>query len=340
MNKFPTPRELKQEFPLEKEEQEFVAQSREIAKAIVKGEDQRLALIVGPCSIHEIETALTYADRLAALSEKVSESCFLVMRVYVEKSRTATGWKGMLYDPHLDGSHVIETGLKLSRQLFLELTMRKIPIATEFVDPLAALYLNDLVTWGFIGARTFCSQPHRQLASSLNFPVGFKNGLDGDIDQTIHSLLAANSPHVFLYADEEGRLASTESHGNPCSHLVLRGALTSTNYDRHSVEKACEKLISRRFAPRLMIDCAHGNSRRDAERQKEVFFSVLKQVREDHGKIMGMMIESHLLAGNQSLSEGEDSLKFGVSITDPCLDWSSTEELILTADSLLSSSLI
>ncbi len=334
--RFPSPKELKAELPLAPQERDFIEYSRKIVQKIISGEDKRLALIIGPCSIHQVDAALNYAEQLAKLTHRVHESCFLVMRVYVEKSRTATGWKGMLYDPYLDGSHALETGLRESRKLFLELAKRKIPTAMEFVDPLASFYLDDLVTWGFIGARTAYSQPHRQLASSLSCPVGFKNGLDGDIGQSLHSLIAAASPHTFLSCDEEGRLSSTTSRGNPWVHLVLRGSLTQTNYDALSVNNACSKLSSRNLRPRLLIDCAHGNCQKVHEKQKEVFGAVIEQVQNGNEQIMGLMLESHLYAGNQSLSDDELSLKYGVSITDPCLDWASTEELILSADELLS----
>jgi 3-deoxy-7-phosphoheptulonate synthase len=331
----PTPRDLKEEFPLGEEEALFIAESRKTAQALVKGEDKRLAFITGPCSIHELDTALAYAEKLSTLAKQVEESSFLVMRVNVEKPRTALGWKGILYDPYLDGSHAIATGLRQSRKLFLELARRKIPTATEFVDPLSALYYDDLVVWGFVGARTFCSQPHRQLASSFSFPVGFKNGLDGDIDLTINSVLSAFSPHAFLYANQEGKLISKETLGNPWSHLVLRGSHFMPNYDTDSVNEACEKLTNRGLCPRLLIDCAHGNCQKEYQKQKEVFVNVLDQIRAGKNEIMGMMIESHLHEGSQSLFD-ELSLKYGVSITDPCLDWASTEELILSADSLIS----
>ncbi len=336
--KFPSPKELKVELPLGEREQDFILRSRQTVQEIIAGADKRLAIIVGPCSIHQIDAALNYADKLGELMQQVHESCFLVMRVYVEKSRTAMGWKGMLYDPYLDGSHALETGLRQSRKLFLELAKRKIPAAMEFVDPLVSHYLDDLVTWGFIGARTAYSQPHRQLASSLSCPVGFKNGLDGDVSQTIHSLLAASSPHTFLSCNDDGRLSSKTSHGNPWAHLVLRGSLTETNYEAPSVTHACAKLSSRNLRPRLLVDCAHGNCKKEHEKQKEVFAALLQQVQEGKEQIIGMMLESHLHAGNQSLSDDEQSLKYGVSITDPCLDWVSTEELILSADALLSSS--
>lgn len=338
MTDFPSPRELKEEFALGSAEKAFIKESRAHACEILAFRDRRLALIVGPCSIHEQEAALLYADKLARLAKEVEESCFIVMRGYVEKPRTAVGWKGLLYDPHLDGSHLIEAGLKLSRGFFLELAKRGVPAAMEFVDPLAALYFEDLITWGFIGARTSSSQPHRQIASSLPFPVGFKNGLDGDIERSIHNLHSATSPHAFLYISEEGRLTTKESYGNPSCHLVLRGGSAGPNYDRKSVAHARERLTEQGFFPRILIDCAHGNSQKEYVRQKEAFYDILEQIREGDESIAGMMLESYIHAGSQSLSDDPSSRISGVSITDPCLDWASTEELILSAADLLSSS--
>lgn len=331
---FPSPKELKRAFPHDATTLDFIARSRKTAAEIVSGEDRRLAILVGPCSIHDVESAFIYADKLADLAEHVGESCFLVMRVCVEKPRSGRGWKGLLYDPHLDGSHEIENGLKLSRRLFLELARRGVPAVTEFVDPVVAPYFDDLVTWGLIGARTSSSQPHRQLASSLPFPVGFKNGLDGEIEPILHSLHSAAAPHTFLKIDEDAKLSVTESSGNPAAHLVLRGSLSHPNYESSFVEYACKQLSLQGLPDRLMIDCAHGNSQKEYLRQKEVFLNVLSQIEQGNQNIMGLMLESYLHAGNQLLSDGE--MLSGVSITDPCIDWSTTEELILSADSRIS----
>ncbi len=329
----PTPEQLKKALALGETERNFIAESRAAAEKILCGDDGRLALIVGPCSIHDVDAALEYAEKLGALSHQVRETCFLVMRVNVEKPRTTVGWKGMLYDPYLDGSNALEEGLFRARTLFCALAQQKIPTATEFLDPLAALYYDDLVTWGFIGARTSCSQPHRQFASSLSFPVGFKNGLDGASELTIHSLLSAAHEHTFLYANDAGNLCAQSTSGNPWVHLVLRGSHFSPNYDRDSIDGACTKLKEMGLNPRLLIDCAHGNCQKDYEKQKEVFHSVLEEIARG-AQVFGMMLESHLLAGNQSVSS-ESTLKVGVSITDPCLDWSSTEELILSAHAVM-----
>jgi 3-deoxy-7-phosphoheptulonate synthase len=340
MNNTPlsSPQEIRQLFPLSSAGAQFIAFARAQAKQIVLGKDHRKAIIVGPCSIHDRKSALEYAIRFKQLAQKVEKSCLLVMRVYVEKPRTITGWTGWLYDPHLDGSHQIETGLRWTRELFTTLVEMGIPIATEFVDPLTAFYFHDLITWGFIGARTSASQPHRQLASALPMPVGFKNSTDGNLDLAIHGIIAAQAPHRYIQVGQEGRLCSAQSEGNPFSHLVLRGAHDLPNYDDESVQIALEKLKQTRLNSRLMIDCAHGNSQKRHENQREVFKTVLEQIGSGNDKILGMMLESHLESGNQPLSENPAMLEYGVSITDPCIDWEVTEELVYSADESFSSS--
>ena len=331
-----SPREIKAKLPLSIEDAAFVRSMREEARKIFLGQSPRIAIIVGPCSIHNIDAALEYAERLQKLSKKVEDSCLLIMRVFTEKSRTTTGWKGLLYDPHLDESHDIESGLYLTRELLLNLAKHKVATATEFVDPLAALYFQDLLSWGFIGARTCSSQIHRQFASSVSMPIGFKNSCDGDIDSAIQGVLVANTSHHFFNIDEEGKLCRHHSPGNLLSHIVLRGSWQLANYDRNTVHATLNKLRSWELNPRLLIDCAHGNSHRCLTKQKEVFHSVLEQVQEGNRNILGLMLESNLEEGSQKLSAGSSTLKSSVSLTDPCLGWSSTEELILSADALLS----
>jgi len=324
-----TPSKLKRSYPLSAEQSRFVAETRNAVRAIVSGKDLRLAIVAGPCSIHDLASAIEYGKRLKELSKEVQRSCLLVMRVYVEKPRTITGWKGLLYDPLLDGSNDVATGLAWTRELLRELASLEIPTATEFLDPLAAVYIDDLVTWGFIGARTSASQTHRQLASWLPMPVGFKNSVDGNIDLAIHGVIAARSPHTFLHIGPSGRVGAFHSEGNPYTHIVLRGSLDGANYDGASVQQAALKMQAAGVKGRLLIDCAHGNSQKSYEKQKEAFISILDQIEEGH--VMGMMMESHLSAGSQFLSESPSSLKYGVSITDPCIDWSSTEQLVLSA---------
>ncbi len=329
--------EIKQLFPVYPHHVQFIAESRIHAKAIVNGTDPRKALIVGPCSIHEKTSAIEYAKRFKALSDEVSRSLFLVMRVYVEKPRTVAGWKGLIYDPHLNGSHDIQTGLIWTRELLMHLTEMRVPIATEFVDPLAAYYFQDLISWGFIGARTSASQPHRQLASALKMPIGFKNGTDGNLSNAIHGITSAKTPHCLMNINEEGHLCAVQSDGNPWTHIVLRGAQEVPNYDAGSVGAALQKLAAAHLPPRLMIDCSHDNCQKDHEKQQVVFQSVIEQILNGNESIFGMMLESHLESGSQLLGEDPSLLKYATSITDPCINWKTTEQLIYSANESLSS---
>jgi 3-deoxy-7-phosphoheptulonate synthase len=335
----PSPKDLKSKLPLSRHQRDFVDSSRRTIENLVTGEDRRLAIVAGPCSIHEMESALEYAKRFKGLLERVKKTCFLAMRVYFEKPRTITGWKGLLYDPHLDGSHDIQTGLYWTRELLLKMAEWQIPVAAEFLDPLAAAYFDDLVSWGFIGARTSASQTHRQLASSLLMPVGFKNGTDGNIDNAIHGVVAAGSPHSFLGMNEEGRLSIRKSSGNLYTHVVLRGG-EAPNFDLGSIHYTLGKLRSQNLPERILIDCAHANCQKQYEKQTNVFYTLMEQVQQGSRHLMGVMLESHLEAGNQLLSEDPSSLRYAVSITDPCIDWSTTEELVLFSDSILSSPLL
>jgi 3-deoxy-7-phosphoheptulonate synthase len=334
----PSPKELKAKLPLSQETSYFISQSRNTIRNILSGKDSRLAIIAGPCSIHDKTSALEYADLFKKLAEKVKNSCYLVMRAYVEKPRTTTGWKGYLYDPYLDGSHDFNEGLFLARELLLELAELKIPAATEFVDTLATPFIEDLISWGFVGARTSASQPHRHIASYLSLPMGFKNGTDGNIDNAINGVITAKEPHAFLHISEEGSLAAVQTRGNPDAHIVLRGSSENSNYDPLSLQRVKEKLMKARLEQKMLIDCAHGNCQKQYELQKKAFYSIMQQVVKEESGIFGLMLESHLESGNQALSH-PGSLRYGVSITDPCLDWSTTEELVLFADSLLTSSL-
>lgn len=326
----PSPRRIKKLFPLSFSDLQFVERNRLIAQNIIAGKDPRKAIVVGPCSIHDRKSTLEYAMRFKELSERVAESCFLVMRVYIEKPRTITGWKGLIYDPFLDNSDDMSTGLVWARQLLTELTQMGVPIATEFVDPLAGLYFQDLISWGFIGARTSASQPHRQFASSLQCPMGFKNSTDGNIDDAIHGIISTQVPHVFMNIDEDGILSKIRSQGNSSSHIVLRGSQGAPNYDSDSVFFAMERLKTFKLLPRLMIDCAHGNSQKHFERQPEVFQMILEQIERGNTNIFGLMLESHLREGSQMMSD-PSCLEYAVSITDACINWSTTEELIYEA---------
>lgn len=335
ISSIPSPLEIKKRFSLSYRAQQFIKESRHEARSIVAGKDARKAFIAGPCSIHDKASALEYAKHFKQLSIEVQETSLMIMRVYFEKSRTSTGWKGLLYDPYLDGTYDMHTGLLWTRELLLLLAELHVPIAAEFVDPLAACYFEDLITWGFIGARTSASQPHRQFASSLQIPIGFKNSTDGNLDDAVHGVAASSISHTFLAIDEEGRLSMKRSEGNPYAHIVLRGANDFTNYDALSVSEAIDKLERAHLRPKIMIDCSHGNCQKQGDKQKEVFENVMLQLEAGNESICGLMLESHLKSGYQSLSDDPSSLLYAVSITDPCIDWQTTEALMLSAHQML-----
>ncbi|MFS8563705.1 MAG: 3-deoxy-7-phosphoheptulonate synthase [Rhabdochlamydiaceae bacterium] len=337
---FLSPKEVKTIHSLSLKGKAFIAKSRLTIQDILSGKDQRIAIILGPCSIHDIESAILYASKLKKLSDTVKETCFLVMRVYLEKPRTVAGWKGFLYDPYLDESNAIEEGISLSRKLLIALANLEIPVATEFLSPLAAFYLDDLISWGFIGARTTSSQIHRELASYLPLPIGFKNNTDGNVEQAAHGVIAARMPHTFLHTNVEGKISVAESEGNPHTHIVLRGGEKHINYDHDSISQTLKTLRSLAISSRILVDCAHGNCKKNHNKQRDAFLSALGQIHEGNTHLMGMMVESYLSAGHQLLPEDPSSLVPGVSITDPCIDWSETEELVLLADELISSKAI
>jgi 3-deoxy-7-phosphoheptulonate synthase len=323
--KLPTPIQLKQELPLAVSD--FIGASRHTASQILKRIDPRLIVIVGPCSIHDEDSALEYARRLKGLTEEISPAVFPIMRVFIEKPRTKLGWKGMLYDPHLNGSNDIATGLRRSRKVIQEIAKIGVPCAIELLEPLALPYFDDLIVWGLIGARTSASQPHRQMASGVSFPVGFKNDFRGDLEVAIAAIQSARTSHSHIGINKEGEVSVIHTKGNPLTHLVLRGAEESPNYDPASVEKALKLLKSHYLEPRLLIDCSHGNCGKDHTRQRLAFESVIEQAA--HNKaIVGLMLESHLFSGKQVLGEDPTQLQFGVSITDPCLGWEETESLL------------
>ena len=324
--RLPSPFSLKEQLAATPGQLEFIKRSREAARKIVLGEDSRLACIIGPCSIHDFEAALEYGKRLRSLSEKLS--CFLVMRVFCEKPRTRSGWKGLLYDPDFGTNDVLK-GLMATRKLLLALAEHEVPCAAEFLDPLASVYYSDLITWGFIGARTSASQPHRQLASSFSFPMGFKNAIHGEVDAAIHGMAAAKESHHYLGVDEGGAIAARISGGNPYTHLVLRGSESGSNFDFHSIRSAFYHLEEENFSPRLMVDCSHGNSGKNHERQREVFESVVENFLGEG--LLGIMLESHLYPGKQ-----EAPLRYGISLTDSCIGWEETEELLLSLRSPIS----
>jgi len=330
----PSPHEVRALLPASKPCLDAVARGRDAIRAILSGKDERLFVVVGPCSIHDPEAALDYARRLKALSDKVADRFLLVMRVYFEKPRTTVGWKGLINDPRLDGSHDIESGLKAARRLLRDVTRLGLPTATEALDPVSPQYLSDLVSWHAIGARTTESQTHRELASGLSTPVGFKNGTDGAVQVALDAIRSASAPHRFIGVDPRGRVAVYNTRGNKDCHVVLRGGGGGTNYDRASVLSAAEKLRASGLATRLMVDCSHGNSDKDFRRQPAVFDACLEQVRAGGSPIVGLMLESNLAEGRQDIPKDFKSpsqLQRGVSVTDACLGWDDTERLILGA---------
>ena len=328
MQPLPSYKELKTRFSLSSAQRLFIEESREAVRAILNGTDSRLLLIVGPCSIHDSASAKEFACRLKQLAAAVSSHFFLVMRVYCEKARTSSGWKGFLYDPLLDESHAMHLGIEWSRQLLLDLSTLQIPAATEFLDPLTAFYYDDLITWGSIGARTSSSQTHRQLASGLSMPIGFKNGVAGNISAAVNGALAGSHPHTYMGLSDNGHLTIFNTPGNPDSHVVLRGGESGPNYDPSSVSETLTRLDHLQLPLRLLIDCAHQNSGKKHDRQPGVFQSVIHQIVEGNNNIRGLMLESHLYAGNQTLPMDRSKLQYGISLTDPCLDWPSTAHLI------------
>jgi len=320
-----TPRALKQKYPQKISQFQFIKRSRQQIIDILEGRDSRLLLIMGPCSIHHLLSAREYAQRFRKLSKEVEKEALLVMRVYFEKPRTVLGWKGIMYDPHLDGSNDMHTGLYWTRQLLLSLAEMKVPAGSEILDPQSTQYFGDLLSWCCIGARTSSSQIHRQMASGLSIPVAFKNNTDGNIEIAIHGILSAQKPHAHIALNEAGCSAVFHTKGNPYTHLVLRGSDTKPNYDRQSIKEALKLLKSDNLSLRLLVDCSHGNSGRQHEKQIDVFCSIMEQVKEGNRSIRGILLESFLDSGNQSLTP---PIKPTVSITDSCLGWEKTEWLI------------
>lgn len=334
-----TPDALKKEIPLSDRAERTVIESRRTIERILSGEDARLLVVVGPCSIHDTQAAIDYARRLHDLADRVSDSLFIVMRVYFEKPRTTTGWKGLINDPHLNDSFSIEEGLHISRRLLVELCEMGLPLATEALDPISPQYLQDCISWSAIGARTTESQTHREMASGLSGPVGFKNGTDGSLDVAINALRSVASPHNFLGIDQQGQVAVIRTRGNANAHVVLRGGNGKPNYDSVSVALAERELEKAGLKANIMVDCSHANSNKDPALQPLVVENIVQQILEGNGSIMGLMIESHLHWGAQKLTADPTLLEYGVSITDACIDWQTTERLLGDVDDKLSATL-
>ena len=325
-----TPEELKRELPLTPAARASVVEGRQVIRNILDGKDHRLFLVIGPCSIHDIKAAHDYAQRLKALAAQVSDTLYLVMRVYFEKPRTTVGWKGLINDPRMDDTFRIEEGLHVGRKLLIELNELGLPCATEALDPMSPQYMHDLIAWSAIGARTTESQTHREMSSGLSSPVGFKNGTDGGLKVATNALLSVQNPHSFLGIDNQGKVAVINTTGNQYGHVVLRGGDGKPNYDSVSVALAERELEKAKAPMNIMIDASHANSNKDPALQPLVMDNVANQIVEGNKSIIGMMIESHIKFGRQDIPKDLSQLVYGQSVTDGCIDWETTEKAVLS----------
>ena len=321
-----SPSALKAELPLPEDARQFITESRQAVKNILDGTDKRLFMVVGPCSIHDTELALDYAKRLKQLADSVRDEIFIIMRVYFEKPRTTVGWKGLINDPHLNGSFDIETGLRTARQLLIDLTALGLPLATEALDPISPQYLQDTITWTAIGARTTESQTHREMSSGLSSPVGFKNGTDGSLDVAVNAMKSVTHGHAFLGINPDGQVAITKTKGNQYGHVVLRGGGGKPNYDSVSIALCEQTLDKAGLSKNIVVDCSHANSNKDHNVQPLVLDDIAHQIKDGNQSICGVMLESNINEGNQSIPESLADLKYGVSITDACINWETTEK--------------
>jgi 3-deoxy-7-phosphoheptulonate synthase len=324
-----TPEEVKKRLPLTERAAQTVLKSREAVRAILERRDPRLFVVVGPCSIHDVAAAREYADRLKALAVQIESTLLPVMRVYFEKPRTTVGWKGLINDPDMDDSFHIEKGILIARELLLHIAELGLPAGTEALDPIMPQYLSELITWTAIGARTTESQTHREMASGLSTPVGFKNGTDGALATSINALQSVRHPHHFLGITQQGQSAVFRTRGNAHAHLVLRGGGGRPNYDAVSIAVAERELTSANLPATVVVDCSHGNSNKDPSQQPLVAENCIAQIVDGNRSIVGLMLESHLKAGNQAIPKDLTKLEYGLSITDPCIDWQTTENLLL-----------
>ena len=323
-----TPEQLKAQIPLSEAAQATVVQSRQVIRDILDGKDHRLFIVIGPCSIHDVNAAKDYAARLKELAAEVGDTLYLVMRVYFEKPRTTVGWKGLINDPYLDDSFKIQDGLKIGRQLLRDLTEMGLPTATEALDPISPQYLQDLISWSAIGARTTESQTHREMSSGLSSAVGFKNGTDGGLAVAINALQSVSSPHRFLGINQQGQVSIVTTKGNPYGHVVLRGGNGKPNYDSVSVA-LCEKDLEKAgISKNIMVDCSHANSNKDPGLQPLVMDNVANQILEGNDSIIGLMVESNIGWGNQSIPKDLSQLQYGVSVTHACIDWATTVQSV------------
>ena len=324
-----TPEEFKRLLPVSEAAAAAVISGRETVKNILERKDKRLFVVLGPCSIHDPVAAMDYGRRLKALAEQVEETLYLVMRVYFEKPRSTVGWKGLINDPHMNGSFQIEEGLHIARRLLIDLAELGLPLATEALDPISPQYIQDLISWSAIGARTTESQTHREMSSGLSCTVGFKNGTDGGLAVAVNALKSVNHPHNFLGIDTQGRVSIVTTAGNRYGHIVLRGGNGKPNYDSVNIAKCGQALREAGVCPYIMVDCSHENSQKDPSLQPLVAENVTNQILEGNKSIIGLMIESNINFGNQPIPENLDELKYGVSVTDGCIDWETSERCIL-----------
>ena len=325
-----TPDALKSELPVSEAAEISVAAGRAAVRDILDRNDHRLMVVIGPCSVHDVDAAIDYAKRLKVLADQVSDTLLIVMRVYFEKPRTTVGWKGLINDPHLDDSFKIEDGLHIGRKLLLDIAELGLPTSTEALDPISPQYLQDLISWSAIGARTTESQTHREMASGLSSAVGFKNGTDGSLDVAINALQSTANPHRFLGINKEGQVAIITTAGNKYGHVVLRGGNEKPNYDSVSVAVCEQELEKAGLVPNIMVDCSHANSNKNHELQPLVVDNVTHQILDGNKSIIGIMVESNLKAGNQNINKDRSQMEYGVSVTDKCIDWDTTERLLLS----------
>jgi 3-deoxy-7-phosphoheptulonate synthase len=323
-----SPALLHHELPLTEAAATLVSDTRDHIRNIMRDEDRRLLVVVGPCSVHDVKAAHEYGERLAQLRQELADDLEIVMRVYFEKPRTNIGWKGLINDPHLDGSYDINTGMRLARQLLLDLAELGLPAATELLDPITPQYIADAIAWTAIGARTTESQTHREMASGLSMPIGFKNNTDGSLQAAVNAMLAASQPHHFLGINLHGIASIVGTTGNPDTHLVLRGGKAGPNYGATHIEAAAQELVRLNLNSRIMVDCSHANAHKDHNRQPIVLEEVAAQLLAGSKHLLGVMIESHLVAGSQSLPADPSQLVYGQSITDACVDFETTAQML------------
>lgn len=330
-----TPAELKQRLPISEAARITILKGRETVRNILDRTDPRLIVVVGPCSIHDVEAAMDYARRLKALADELKDSIVIVMRVYFEKPRTTVGWKGLINDPYINGSFEIEKGLHIGRKLLLDIAELGLPTATEALDPISPQYLHDLISWSAIGARTTESQTHREMASGLSCAVGFKNGTDGSLTVAINAMQSVSSSHHFLGINDQGQVAVIRTKGNPYAHVVVRGGGGKPNYDSVSIALCEQEIRKHNMKENIMVDCSHENSNKNHKLQPLVLESITNQILEGNQSIMGLMMESNIGAGNQKVLEDRSQMQYGVSITDKCMDWETTAKHLRSTDQKL-----